>query len=38
MSGGIVKRANEKNVAAEIALVTKDEIKTVLKKDGWVFN
>ena len=38
MSGGIVERANEKNVSSEIALVTKDEIKTILKKDGWVFN
>jgi hypothetical protein len=38
MSGGIIESATGRKVAAKVLLVTQDEIKTVLKKNGWAFN
>lgn len=37
-SGDIIERATGKKLLAEVVLITKDEVKTVLKKNGWVFN
>ncbi|MBL7696800.1 MAG: hypothetical protein JNK79_01525 [Chitinophagaceae bacterium] len=35
---GIIERISGKKLSAEVILVARDEIKTVLKKYGWVFN
>jgi len=34
----ILERISGKKVAAEVVLITQDEIKKVHKKDGWLFN